>query len=64
MDRESIPEATPEQIEDTTRGAVGNAREELRELKRMLLLSKLREMKDPSLPEPKADAPTRGEGRK
>ena len=60
MDRESIPEATPEQIEDTTRGAAENAREELRELKRMLLLSKLREMKDLSLPEPKADAPTRG----
>jgi hypothetical protein len=59
MDRESTPDATPEHIE-TTHGAVEKAREELRELRRMLLLSKLREMKDPSLPEPKADAPTRG----
>jgi hypothetical protein len=62
MDRESTPEATPEHIEETTRGAAENAREALHELKRMLLLSKLREMKDPSLPEPKADAPTRGKG--
>jgi hypothetical protein len=61
MDRESTPEATPEHIE-TTRGAVENAQEELRELKRTLLLSKLREMKDPSLPEPKADTLTRGKG--
>ena len=60
MDRESTPEVTPEHIE-TTHGAVENAREELRELKRMLLFSKLRE-KDLSLPEPKADAPTRGKG--
>ena len=59
MDRESTPEATPERIE-TTHGAVENARQELRELKRTLLLSKLRETKEPSLPEPTADAPTRG----
>jgi len=59
MERESTPEATPERIE-TTHGAAENARQELRELKRMLLLSKLREMKDLSLPEPKADKPTRG----
>ena len=59
MDRESTPEATPEHIE-TTHGAVENARRELRELKRALLLSKLRETKEVSLPEPKADTPTRG----
>ena len=60
MDRESAPEATPERIEDTTHGAAESARRELGELKRMLLLSKLREMKDAALPERKADAPTRG----
>jgi len=58
MDRESTPEATPEHIE-TTHGAVENAQEELRELKRALLLSKLRDTKSLSLPE-KADAPTHG----
>lgn len=64
MDRESAPEASPEHIEETTRGVVENAQEELRELKRMLLLSKLREMKDPWLkttdsPEKRQDAEAR-----
>ena len=63
MDGESIPEATPERIE-TTHGAVENVRQELRELKRTLLLSKLRETRNPSLPESKADAPTRGTRKK
>jgi hypothetical protein len=61
MDRESIPEATPEYVRETTHGVADNARRELRELKRTLLLSKLREMKDLSMPEPRADAPTRGD---
>ena len=61
MDRESTPEATPEYLRETTHGAVANVRSELRDLKRTLLLSKLREMKDLSMPEPKADAPMRGE---
>jgi hypothetical protein len=61
MDRESTPEATPEDIKETTHGVVENVRQDLRELKRTLLLSKLREMKDPSMPEPRADAPTKGE---
>ena len=61
MDRESIPEATPEHAE-MTQGAVEDARQELRELKRTLLLSKLRETKNPSLPVPKADELTRGNG--
>ena len=45
MDRESTPEAELEHVPETTHGAVENARQELRELKRTLLLSKLREMK-------------------
>ena len=61
MDRESIPDATPEHVE-MTHGVVENARKELRELKRALLLSKLRESPNPSLPEPKADEPMRGNG--
>ena len=61
MDRESIPEATPEHAE-MAHEVVENAREELRELKRTLLLSKLRESTNPSLPEPRADEPTRGKG--
>jgi len=59
MDRECTPEATPEHME-TTHGAVENVRQELRELKRTLLLSKLRETKEPSLPEPTAKRPARG----
>jgi hypothetical protein len=46
MDRESTPEVEPEHVKETTHGAVEGARQELRELKRTLLLSKLREMKD------------------
>ena len=61
MDRESTAEATPDYVRETTHGVVDNARRELRELKRTLLLSKLREMKDLSMPEPRADAPTRGD---
>lgn len=46
MERQSTPEAEPEYAKETTLGTVENMRQELRELKRTLLLSKLREMKD------------------
>jgi hypothetical protein len=46
MDRESTPEVEPEHVKETSHGAVESARQELRELKRTLLLSKLREMKE------------------
>ena len=58
MDRESTPEAEPEHVKETTHGTVESARQELRELKRTLLLSKLREMKDLA-PADSADPPIR-----
>jgi len=58
MDRESTPEVEPEQLKETSHGTVEGARQELRELKRTLLLSKLREMKELA-PVETRDAPRR-----
>ena len=60
MDRESTPEVEPEHIKETSHGTVEGARQELRELKRSLLLSKLREMKELA-PVETEDAPNRRE---
>jgi hypothetical protein len=60
---EHIPEQPPEHVAENTRGTADSAREELRELKRPLLLEQLAKRNSPSqMAKPAEESDEKGDG--